>query len=248
MDLSTRPVFSTLLDLASTGLMALITLLTPATGAFAGALAVVLVTLAVRAALIPAGVAQAKAEQTRARLAPRLRELQKRHRGDRERLHRATMDLYRAEGASPFAGCLPILIQAPIVGLLYSVFLHPVIGGHANELLAQTLAGVPLGTSLVGAARTGTADPATWIVIGCLVLAIALVGELTRRLFGPTPSEASDAPVIPAVPAGLLGVLQFATAVVALFVPLAAGLYLLTTVAWTLVQRLVLRRRYPAPA
>lgn len=123
MDLSTLPVFSTLLDLTSTGLMALISLLTPATGALAGALAVVLVTLLVRAALIPAGVAQAKAEQTRARLAPRLRELQKRHRGDRERLQRATMELYRAEGASPFAGCLPLLIQAPIVGLLYSVFL-----------------------------------------------------------------------------------------------------------------------------
>ena len=248
MDLSTLPVFSALLDLTSTGLMALISLLTPATGALAGAVAVVLVTLLVRAALIPAGVAQAKAEQTRARLAPRLRELQKRHRGDRERLQRATMELYRAEGASPFAGCLPLLIQAPIVGLLYSVFLHPVIGGHANELLTQTLFGVPLGTNLIGAVRAGTADPATWIVIGCLALAIALVGELTRRLFRPSLPGSPGASGIPTVPAGLLGILQFATALVALFVPLAAGLYLLTTVAWTLVQRLILRRRYPTPA
>lgn len=248
MDLSTLPVFSTLLDLTSTGLMALISLLTPATGALAGALAVVLVTLLVRAALIPAGVAQAKAEQTRARLAPRLRELQKRHRGDRERLQRATMELYRAEGASPFAGCLPLLIQAPIVGLLYSVFLHPMIGGHANELLTQTLFGVPLGTNLVGAVRAGTADPATWVVIGCLALAIALVGELTRRLFRPSLPGSPGASGIPGVPAGLLGVLQFTTALVALVVPLAAGLYLLTTVAWTLLQRLILRRRYPTPA
>ncbi|MBN9177831.1 MAG: membrane protein insertase YidC [Microbacterium sp.] len=248
MDLTTLPVLSTLLDLAYTGLMALITLFTPATGALSAAIAVVLVTLIVRAALIPAGIAQAKAEQTRARLAPRLRELQKRHRGDRERLQRETMELYRAEGASPFAGCLPILLQAPIVGLLYSVFLHPMIGGHANELLTQTLFGVPLGTSLFGAVRAGSADPMTWIVIGCLVLAIALVGELTRRLFRPAPSDSPGASGIAAPPAGLLGVLQFATAVVALFVPLAAGLYLLTTVTWTLVQRLVLRRRYPAPA
>jgi YidC/Oxa1 family membrane protein insertase len=42
-------------------------------------------------------------------------------------------------------------------------------------------------------------------------------------------------------------VLQFATAVVALFVPLAAGLYLFVTVTWTLAQRLVLRRRFPLP-
>jgi YidC/Oxa1 family membrane protein insertase len=49
----------------------------------------------------------------------------------------------------------------------------------------------------------------------------------------------------PRILGGLLGTLQFATAVVAMFVPLAAGIYLLVTVTWTLCQRLVLRRRYP---
>ena len=44
-----------------------------------------------------------------------------------------------------------------------------------------------------------------------------------------------------------MGLLQYATAVVLLFVPLAAALYLTVTVTWTLVQRLVLRRRYPLP-
>ncbi|WP_431796850.1 hypothetical protein [Microbacterium kunmingense] len=43
----------------------------------------------------------------------------------------------------------------------------------------------------------------------------------------------------------MAGFLQFGTAVVALFVPLAAALYLLVTVSWTLVQRLMLRRRFP---
>jgi YidC/Oxa1 family membrane protein insertase len=38
---------------------------------------------------------------------------------------------------------------------------------------------------------------------------------------------------------------QFITAAIAVFVPLAAALYLLVTVAWTLGQRVVLRRRYP---
>ena len=236
MDITTLPVISTLLDLTSRGLLALTTLLTPWTGAFAGALAIVLVTLVVRAALIPAGIAQAKADQARMRLAPRLREIQTRYRGDRERLQRETMQLYRSENVSPFASCLPILIQAPIVGLLYSVFIHASIAGHANELLSQMLLGVPLGTSLLHAVTTGTADLATWLVIGCLVLAIAAVGEITRRAFRVEPVEG--------VPVAALGALQFATAVVAVFVPLAAGVYLLTTVTWTLGQRVVLRRVY----
>ncbi|MGH3706445.1 MAG: preprotein translocase YidC, partial [Agromyces sp.] len=45
-----------------------------------------------------------------------------------------------------------------------------------------------------------------------------------------------------------LGALQFITAVIAIFVPLAAALYLFVTVAWTLVQRMLLRRRYPLQA
>lgn len=244
MDLTALPLVSTLIDLTHSGLLALIALLSPVTGPLAPALAIVLVTLVVRAGLIPAGIAQARAEQTRARLAPRIRELQKRHRKDPERLQRETMNLYRAEGASPLAGCLPLLIQAPVVGLLYSVFLHRMIDGHANELLTQTLAGVPLGTSLAGAVSSGTADRATWLVIGTLVVAIALVGELTRRLFR-APATAGPAGPAPAVPPALVGMLQFATAVVAAFVPLAAGIYLLVTVAWTLGQRLVLRRVFP---
>lgn len=260
MDLTALPLISALLDATSAGLLALISALRPLAGPLSAALAVTTVTLVVRVALIPAGVAQAKADRTRARLAPRLRELQKRHRADRERLQRETMALYRAEGASPWAGCLPLLIQAPIVGLLYSVFLHPAIAGHPNGLLSETLFGVPLGTSLAGAVASGGASVATWTVIGAVVLAIAAVGELTRRMFRPAASAVprtgaggssgvggSD-PAVPAVPAGLLGALQFMTAVAAVFVPLAAGIYLLTTVAWTLGQRLVLRRIFPPEA
>lgn len=90
---------------------------------------------------------------------------------------------------------------------------------------------------------SGAANLATWLVIGGLIVAIALVGELTRRLFRPPAAEPAAA--APQIPPALLGMLQFATAVVAAVVPLAAGIYLLVTVAWTLGQRLVLRRIYP---
>jgi YidC/Oxa1 family membrane protein insertase len=235
------PPLAALLDLAYTGFLTLSDALAPLAGASAAAAAVVLVTLLVRCLLIPVGVSQAKAEQTRARLAPQLRALQQRHGKDRERLQRETMQLYRDEKASPFAGCLPLLAQAPVVGLVYAVFLHPSIAGHANELLARTLFDVPLGTALVSSLFTGTFDAATGVVIGVIVALIALVGEATRRLFRP-PAPTGEAV---AIPPGAIGALQFATAVVAMFVPLAAALYLLVTVAWTLGQRLVLRRVFP---
>ena len=103
----------------------------------------------------------------------------------------------------------------------------------------------------------------TVVVAGVVVLAIALVGEVTRRASLPggrlalprTTPGADTGPSMSgaAVLSGpglqnALGALQFVTAVIACFVPLAAGLYLLVTVTWTLGQRLVLRRRYPLVA
>lgn len=69
------------------------------------------------------------------------------------------------------------------VGVLYGIFVHPTIAGHANALLAETLWAVPLGTSLAGAVIAGTVDAVTRGVIGGLVLAIAAVGEVTSRCF-----------------------------------------------------------------
>jgi YidC/Oxa1 family membrane protein insertase len=241
VDLFAFPPLAAFLDAAYGGLMTLAAALEPLAAASAAVAAIVLVTLLVRAVLVPAGIAQARAEQVRARLAPRLRELQKKYKGDAERLQRETMRLYRDENASPFAGCLPILAQAPIVGVLYALFLHPVIAGHPNALLTETLIDVPLGTTLLGA--IGAQDAAGIAVCGGLVLLIAVVGEVTRRAF-PLATTANSGGA-PAIPGGLLGALQFATAAVAAFVPLAAGVYLLVTVTWTLGQRLVLRRRYP---
>lgn len=242
MDPFLFPPLALLLDLATRAMLALTAALDPLVGSAAAAVAVVAVTLLVRLLLVPVGVSQARAEQTRARLAPRLRVLRERWRNDPERLQRATMQLYRDENVSPAAGCLPLLAQAPVVGLLYAVFLHPTVGGQANALLAHDLLGVPLGRSLVAALTSGTADVTTLVVFGSLVAVIVFAVELTRRWLRP-----SVDPAAPAWTTTITGVLPFSTAVVALFVPLAAALYLAVTTVWTLVQRVLLRRRYPLP-
>jgi YidC/Oxa1 family membrane protein insertase len=252
MDLLALPPVAAVIDTAYRALIALTTLLEPFAGTAAAAAAVVVVTLLVRTALVPVGVSQAKAERSRARLAPRLADLQRRHRNAPERLQRETMQLYADEGTTPFAGCLPMLVQAPVVGVIYAVFVHAQIAGHGNALLDHTLAGVPLGATLRGSLGEGGA----MLVFGVLVALIALVGELTRR--AQRPGGRLAAPVA-APPAGsrplagpgaqrMLGALQFMTAVVACVVPLAAGIYLLVTVWWTLGQRVLLRRRYPIVA
>ncbi|SDG70337.1 YidC/Oxa1 family membrane protein insertase [Microbacterium pygmaeum] len=251
MNVLDLPPLAAILDTAYGMLLELIALLEPLAGTAAATVAVVLVTLLVRVALIPVGISQAKSEQTRARLAPRLRDLQRRFGKDRERLQHETMKLYADEKASPFAGCLPLLIQAPIVGVIYALFLHPAVAGHANALLSETLLGVPLGTSLASAIASGALGISGAAVFGILLMALVVVAEITRRCFRPPAvapdSSAGPSPLSSPQAMNMMGFAQFATAVVAIFVPLAAGLYLMVTVTWTLGQRLVLRRRYPLP-
>ncbi|UOQ88205.1 YidC/Oxa1 family membrane protein insertase [Agromyces endophyticus] len=262
MDLYSFPPIAALLDGAHALLIGLADLLDPLVGVASAAAAIVLVTLLVRAVLIPVGISQAKAEQGRARLAPKLAALQRRFAKQPERLQQEMLALYRDEGTSPFAGCLPMLAQAPVVGIIYALFILQSIAGHPNALLQHTLAGVPLGSSLAGMIAAGTLTPTTLVVFAVVVVAIALVGETTRRVFGRQAAAAAQAaPVVPtssaasatgsplANPAAMrvLGLLQYVTAVIAMFVPLAAALYLLVTVTWTLGQRVVLRRAYPLP-
>ena len=195
MDLYAFPPIAALLDGAHAVLMGLAALLEPLVGVSSAAAAVVLVTLLVRAALIPVGISQAKAERTRARLAPQLAALQRKHQKNPERLQREMMALYQSEGTTPLAGCLPMLIQAPIVGIIYALFILPAIAGHPNELLTHTFLGVPLGSSLAGSIASGTVTPDVLVVFGAVIVTIAAVGEVTRRVFRPQSTSSPSATV-----------------------------------------------------
>ncbi|SDZ33786.1 YidC/Oxa1 family membrane protein insertase [Herbiconiux ginsengi] len=168
------------LDGAYSVVLFLSDLLVPFAGVNAAALAVVLITILVRLALIPVGLSQARAQRMRRRLAPRLAELRRRHASNPERLQRETMALYASENASPLAGCLPLLIQAPVLSLIYGLFLLPAINGHPNELLGHTLAGAPLGTSFATAVTSGS-DPVGVAVSAVILAVIAGIALLSRR-------------------------------------------------------------------
>jgi YidC/Oxa1 family membrane protein insertase len=240
VDFTAFPPLAALLDAAHSALLGLAGLLEPLAGSVAAALAIVLVTLAVRAALLPLGVLQVRAEVARRRLAPRLAELQRRWKKNPEKLQTATLELYRSEGVSPFAGIWPALAQVPIVSVLYGVAVSAQLNGHPNELLTQTLFGAPLGLSLPGL----LASPTVAVLVPLALLAVmAVVAWFTRRqtLRMSAASPVAEGPL--AGMAGALSWLSFTTVLIAAFVPLAAALYLTVSTTWTFVERTLLRRR-----
>ncbi|MEV5631379.1 YidC/Oxa1 family membrane protein insertase [Micromonospora tulbaghiae] len=220
--------------------------LAPLTGGAATAAAIVLFTVAVRLLISPLTVAQVRGERRRTALAPEVRELQRRYADDPARLQSELFALYRNAGASPVAGCLPALLQAPFFLVMYRVF---ATGDGAPELLGERLAGVPLGWHL----GDGLAGPVP-LVFGVLLAALlALAWWSSRRMrraaaatgtVAGTPAEGAGAAVL----GRLLPLLPYGTVLVALVVPLAAVLYLVTTTAWTALEQVVLRRPQPAAA
>ena len=238
MDPFAFPPFAALLSAASWFVEGIAGTLQPLAGGASAALAIVVLTLLVRALLIPVGISQVRAEWTRRRLAPKLRDLQLKYKNRPEILQRKIAELYRAENASPLAGILPTLAQAPVISLVYTLFVRGTIGGHANLLLAASLGGVPLGSSLAAAG-------VTWpgiLVFGGLLAVIAVTAWMSRRTAQrlATPVDAPAAARLNSV----LSWLPFVTVLFAALVPLAATIYLATTTTWTLMERAILRRRY----
>jgi len=240
MDFSAFPPFAAVLDAAHSLLLGLAALLAPLTGPAAAAAAILLVTLVVRAALIPLGVLQVRAETARRRLAPRIADLQRRYRKNPETLQRKTLELYRDAGVSPFAGLLPALAQVPVVSVLYGIAVSPTLNGHPNELLVETLFGAPLGQAFPAMLATPSAALLVPVALFAIMAVVAwFTRQQTLRLAATAP--AAEGPLANAT--GILSWLSFATALIALFVPLAAVLYLTVSGAWTFVERTILRRR-----
>ncbi|GAB3711991.1 YidC/Oxa1 family membrane protein insertase [Nocardiopsis oceani] len=224
------------INLLSSILAALTGMLTPLTGALAAGLAVLALTVVVRIVLLPLGVAQVRAEKQRARIAPRLAEISKRHQKNPERMVAEQRKAYAEAGTSPLAGCLPGLAQIPLVIALYGLFIGA--GPVEEPLLGHTFGGVELGSTLVASAEGLLVAP----VFAALLATLAAVAWANRRyVVLPMMKETPGQPPM----LGMLSYMQFATVVVAAFVPLAAGLYLCASTAWALGEKVVLRRILP---
>jgi len=82
-------------------------------------LAVVLLTLIIRFIFVPLSVKSLVSQRELNKLQPKIRELQEKHKDNKQQLGQATMDLYKEHGINPFSGCLPLLIQLPVLLALY---------------------------------------------------------------------------------------------------------------------------------
>lgn len=154
-------------------------------------LAIVLLTVAVRIVLYPLNQKQMTSMQQMQKIQPRLKVLQEKYANDKEKLNQETMRLYKENKVNPAAGCLPLLVQLPILILLFNVlrtydfagtsFMGIILGSSTTAGLAQAVgvAADPSGNYGVMSVLTGILkNPAglsnAGLYIGNLILLISI--------------------------------------------------------------------------
>jgi YidC/Oxa1 family membrane protein insertase len=79
-------------------------------------------TIIIRIIILPLGIKQARSSLIMNEIQPEVKKLQEKYKKDPQKAQQEMMKLYKEKGASPFSGCLPLLIQWPILIALYYVF------------------------------------------------------------------------------------------------------------------------------
>jgi YidC/Oxa1 family membrane protein insertase len=222
-------------------------ILTPVLGGLAAVAAIIAFTMATRLLLMPLSLRALRGQAVQARLAPQLQALRQRYAKQPERLQREMSALYKREGTSLFAGIAPLLLQWPFLSVLYLLFRSPLVGGKPNTLLSHDLLGVPLGTHWLSGAGPASLHGAVFLGVFALLAGLCWLSARLGRLMTAQASGAQAAPGGTGGSGLLVRALPYLTVVIAAFVPLAAGIYLLTSLAWSLAERMFFWRSAVAP-
>lgn len=85
--------------------------------------AIILLTILIRIVLLPLVIKQTRAHIDLQRIQPKVKELQKKYKDNKEKLNEEILKLYSEHKVNPFGGCLPLLVQLPIFWALFSVLI-----------------------------------------------------------------------------------------------------------------------------
>lgn len=110
-------------------------------------LAIILLTVIIKLLLLPLYIKQYQSTSKLGEIQPQMQDIQKKYGKDREKLNQELMKLYQENKVNPAGGCLPLLIQMPILFSLYFVISQPIkyMIGKSPESIAYLYDKIPVG-------------------------------------------------------------------------------------------------------
>ena len=190
--------------------------------------AIVMLTLVVRLILLPLFVKQYKSARRMQEVAPQMKELQRKYKGNKKKLQEEMMAFYKENDVNPFGSCLPLLLQAPVFIALYYTLRSQDFSDGTDVSFMYVIPDVSKLLTEIG-----------WAVIP--LIAVYAVSQLISSELSATANMSKNQRwLMRLLPIGIVFfIFQF---------PVPAGLviYWATTNLWTAGQQLVLKRRIEA--
>jgi YidC/Oxa1 family membrane protein insertase len=217
------------------------------------AFAIVGLVVVIRIALIPLFVRQINSQRNMQILQPKIKEIQTKYAGDRERQSAEMMALYKETGTNPLASCLPILAQAPIFFALFRVLNYGVAQKTAYGVMDQaqvesayhsTIFGVPMWATFTQAGITPN-PTATQILTAILIVLMTITTFTSQRMLI-IKNTAKNNPMVQQQKI-LLYVFPFFFMVTGINFPVGVLIYWLTTNLWSMGQQFYVIRNNPQP-
>ncbi|MCW2542718.1 MAG: hypothetical protein JWM40_270 [Frankiales bacterium] len=213
------------------------------------ALSIVLLKVTVRLLLFPLFVKQIKSQRRMQQLAPKIKELQKAHKGDRETMNTEMMKLYKENNANPISGCLPLLLQLPVFFALFTVIRNFSTSAtedrfglsvqQLREGAAAKVFGAPISAQfnspLDKLVELEAGQTTVRVVAAIMVVLMGATTFYTQRQM--IARSGSTDPQQVMVQKLLLYVLPLSFAVSGAFFPIGVLLYWLTTNVWSMGQQ-----------
>jgi YidC/Oxa1 family membrane protein insertase len=113
-------------------------------------LSIIALTVLIRVVLLPLGIKQIRSMQNMQIIQPKVKQIQQKYKGNKQKQQEEIMNLYREHGVNPFSGCWPTLVQFPILIAMYSVVRFPQYPVH-----------IPADSSLYRAVTVQIPEPGT---------------------------------------------------------------------------------------
>lgn len=192
-------------------------------------LAIIGLTIIVRLILFPLTWKQFSSAQAMQAIQPKIKELQRKYKGDRDKIQQETMKLYQEHRVNPFASCLPLILQLPVFISLY----YAIRGtDYLNPTTTQQLADAGflwIKSVAAGGGGLGLPDP-TYIL-----LVLYVVTQLTStELMLVTQTDKTQKMIMRSMPIIFIFILwRF---------PAGLFIYWVTTNLWTIGQQLLIRK------
>jgi YidC/Oxa1 family membrane protein insertase len=187
--------------------------------------AIILLTVAIRVALLPLTIKQTRSMHELQKIQPKLKAVQDKYKEDKQKMQEEMMKLYQENKVNPLGGCLPTLLQLPVMIALFRMLLdsHTFRGQPSFYFLLPDL------TQTLGKAWAHGLATATPYAI--LLVVVVITTYLPQKMMAQDPQQSR-----------MMVIMSVFMAYISINLPSGVLLYWVTTNIWTVAQQYLMLR------